>query len=63
MDKVIENWFLFNAATEEAGGDIQWTKKLIRLSLKIKTNPGSWKETAFFIKLLLWVSDLSNQHE
>lgn len=55
--------FLFNAATEEAGGDIQWTKKLIRLSLKIKTNPGSWKETAFFIKLLPWVFDLSNQHE
>lgn len=63
MDKVIENWFLFNAATEEAGRDIQWTKKLIRLSLKIKTNPGSWKETAFFIKLLPWVFDLSNQHE
>lgn len=63
MDKVIANWFLFNAATEEAGRDIQWTKKLIRLSLKIKTNPGSWKETAFFIKLLPWVFDLSNQHE
>lgn len=63
MDKVIENWFLFNAATEEAGGDIQWTKKLIRLSLKIKTKPGSWKETGFFTKLLLWVFDLSNQHE
>lgn len=63
METVIKNWFLFKAATEEAGGDIQWTKKLIRLSLKIKTNPGSWKETAFFIKLLPWVFDLSNQHE
>lgn len=63
METVIKNWFLFKAATEEAGGDIQWTKKLIRLSLKIKTNPGSWKETAFFIKLLLWVFDMSNQHE